>query len=178
VKLPAGSIDELLAPYGPKVIALATATRRRIISLVPHAVGRLRPGWGLIGYSAPKYFAFVVPVKGGVRLGFEWGVRLDDPAKLLEGDGSQVRFVTITRPSQLRRRELAQLISRAASQRSTSLRAFHHAGSSRPRRSREKQALETGLRAAFKAEAPDSSERERVDEKRTDVVSRIRRRAR
>lgn len=42
----------------------------------------------------------------------------------------------------------------------------------------EKQALETGLKAAFKVEAPDTSEREWVDEKRSDVVRTIRRRAR
>lgn len=114
MKLTPGSIDELLAPYGPKVVALANAARERITTLVPHAVERLRPGWGLIGYSAPKYFAFIVPVKDGVRIGFEWGVRLDDPAGLLEGNGSQVRFVTITRAPQLRRRELARLISTAA----------------------------------------------------------------
>ncbi len=114
MKLTPGSIDELLAPFGPKVVTLANAARERITSLVPHAVERLRPGWGLIGYSAPKYFAFIVPVKDGVRIGFEWGVRLDDPAGLLEGNGSQVRFVSITRASQLRRRPLAQLISTAA----------------------------------------------------------------
>lgn len=114
MKVTPGSIDELLAPFGPKVVILANAARRRITMLVPHAVERLRPGWGLIGYSAPKYFAFIVPVKDGVRIGFEWGVRLDDPAGLLEGEGSQVRFVTITRASQLRRRELAQLVAHAA----------------------------------------------------------------
>lgn len=114
VKLTPGSIDELLAPFGPKVVTLANAARRRMTTLVPHAVERLRPGWGLIGYSAPKYFTFIVAVKGGVRIGFEWGVRLDDPAGLLEGDGSQVRFVTITRASQLRARPLQELISAAA----------------------------------------------------------------
>lgn len=67
MKLTPGSIDELLAPYGPKVVALANAARRRMLTLVPHAVERLRAGWGLIGYSAPKYFAFIVPVKDGVR---------------------------------------------------------------------------------------------------------------
>ncbi len=113
MKLTPASIDELLAPYGPKVVTLANAARRRITTLVPHAVERLRPGWGLIGYQAPKYFAFIVPLKDGVRIGFEWGVRLDDPAGLLEGDGSQVRFVTITNAGQLRHRPLAQLIKSA-----------------------------------------------------------------
>ncbi len=42
----------------------------------------------------------------------------------------------------------------------------------------EKQALETGLKAAFKVEGPDSSEREWIDEKRDDVLRTIRRRAR
>jgi hypothetical protein len=114
LKLTAGSIDELLAPFPPEVRALAQAARARVTTLVPHAVERLRPGWGLIGYQAPRYFAFVMPVKTGVRLGFEWGVRLDDPEQFLEGDGSQVRFVTLTRPSHLRRQALADLIRQAA----------------------------------------------------------------
>lgn len=41
-----------------------------------------------------------------------------------------------------------------------------------------KPALETALKAAFKAESPDTSEREFIAEKRADVLQTVRRRRR
>lgn len=97
----AGSIDELVAPFGPRVQALVEHARRVVKRTVPTAKEGLRAGWGLIGYSAPRYFAFLLPVPDGVRLGFEWGVRLRDPRRLLRGDGRQVRFVDVRTRQQL-----------------------------------------------------------------------------
>lgn len=114
MKLSPGSIEELLAPAGPRVRSLANAARTLIGLLVPHATERLRPGWGLIGYSAPRYFAFIQPLPAAIRIGFEWGVRLEDPRGLLEGDGTQVRFVTVTGERGLRSRALTDLIRQAA----------------------------------------------------------------
>lgn len=83
-------------------------------SLVPHATERLRPGWGLVGYEAPRYFAFLYPAAGQVKLGFEWGVRLSDRQGLLEGDGTQVRFVPLRTRASVRSRALRALIMEAA----------------------------------------------------------------
>jgi len=60
---------------------------------------RVALGWQLIGYRVPdgsrsRYFCFVAPLVHEVRLGFEYGVLLGDQAQL-EGDGSQVRYVSI-----------------------------------------------------------------------------------
>lgn len=111
----ADSIEELLAACTPKVRRLAEAARRRIVTVVPDATERLRPGWGLIGYNAPAYFAFMAPGRDHVRIGFEWGVKLPDPKRLLEGSGSQVRHVTIRTTKALRSPALAELLRAGAS---------------------------------------------------------------
>ena len=108
------SIDELLATCTPGVRRLAQAARKRVLAVVPGATEKLRPGWGLIGYNAPAYFAYVLLMRDHVRIGFEWGVSLPDPEGLLEGSGRQVRHVTIRRPTELRSRALADLLGRAA----------------------------------------------------------------
>ena len=110
----AATIEALLAPCPPRVRRLAEAARQRILAVVPDAVEKLRAGWGLIGYSAPGYFAFVLPMSDHVRIGFEWGVMLPDRAGLLQGTGAQVRYVVITRQQDLRAPALALLIREAA----------------------------------------------------------------
>ena len=109
-----GSIDELLLVCGPEARGLAEAARKRIIEVVPDATERLRAGWGLIGYNAPAYFAFIVPADDHVRIGFEWGVALPDPSDLLEGDQKQIRYVTIRSMADLRAAALADLLAAAA----------------------------------------------------------------
>jgi hypothetical protein len=109
------TIGELLRGLDPRRRKLVEAARRRIRLVVPTAVERLRPGWGLIGYNAPGYFAFVVPGPGDVRIGFERGVSLPEPAALLEGQGRQIRYVTIPSAARLRSAALAELLRVAAS---------------------------------------------------------------
>ena len=110
----ARSIDELLAVCSPEVRRLTHEARSRIKSVIPHATERLRAGWGLIGYNAPAYFAFVVPAEDRVRIGFEWGADLPDPSGLLEGKGKQVRYVTVRTAKDLDTRALADLLTAAA----------------------------------------------------------------
>ena len=110
----AGSIDELLSTCTPRARRLTEAARRRILRVVPEAVEKLRPGWGLIGYNAPAYFAFIAPGRDAVRIGFEWGVMLSDPNRLLEGGGSQVRYVTVRSSRDLGSLAVAELLRAAA----------------------------------------------------------------
>ncbi len=85
------------------------------ISSVSSAAEKLRPGWGLIGYNAPTYFAFILPGPHDVQIGFERGISLADPAHLLEGDSRQVRYVPLRSASDLRKAALAELLRAAAS---------------------------------------------------------------
>ena len=97
--------EALLADHPPERRAVANALRDLVKQVVPDAVERVRPGWGLIGYDVPvgrgktRYFAFVWAEPEHVHLGFEHGVLMDDPAGLLQGRGEtkQVRWLTFQR---------------------------------------------------------------------------------
>jgi hypothetical protein len=84
------------------------------VSAVPNAVERFRPGWGLIGYNAPAYFAYILADHKGVRIGFEWGVLLSDWDNLLEGDARQVRYFAVSSAAALKRPSLTALLQEAA----------------------------------------------------------------
>ena len=108
------SIEDLLARCPPAIRRLAEAARRRILAAVPGATERLRAGWGLIGYDAPAYFAYLAPMKDHVRIGFERGAVLEDPGGLLQGTGTQVRHVEVRSATELRAPALAALLRQAA----------------------------------------------------------------
>ena len=79
------------------------------------------PGWKVIGYRIPHgkksiYFCCIAPQKkeNDVLLGFEYGVAMRDPKKLLEGKGTQVRFVRIRQKEQCAESDLVTLIEEAA----------------------------------------------------------------
>lgn len=109
------AIDDFLSACTPKARRLVEAARSRILQVVPDATEKVRPGWRLIGYNAPAYFAFIAPDRDQVRIGFEWGVRLADPGGLLEGEGSQVRYVVIRSTRDLASPALGALLREAAS---------------------------------------------------------------
>lgn len=110
--------EAFLASYSPDVQAIANALRRLVKATVPEVQERVVLGWQLIGYRVPdgvrsRYFCFVAPQADVVRLGFEYGVLLDDQAQL-EGDGSQVRYVSIRSLEAVDTGRLSQLIAEAA----------------------------------------------------------------
>ncbi|HSL32425.1 MAG TPA: DUF1801 domain-containing protein [Candidatus Limnocylindrales bacterium] len=93
--------EALLADHSPEHRALANALRDIVRRAVPDAIERVRPGWGLIGYDVPvgrrtRYFAWIWPEPEHVHLGFEHGVLMDDPQRLLKGRGvtKKVRWLT------------------------------------------------------------------------------------
>jgi hypothetical protein len=110
--------EEFLADYPPQIQEMANALRRLVLDSVPNVTEAVYVGWRLIGYrqldrKGGRYFAFVAPLPAEVRLGFEYGVALNDPHGLLEGTGSQVRHVVVRAREDLRP-ELAPLIAEAA----------------------------------------------------------------
>ncbi|MEO8179902.1 MAG: DUF1801 domain-containing protein [Deltaproteobacteria bacterium] len=108
------SVEDFLCGCEPRMRRLAEAARTRILSAVPHAAERVRLGWRLIGYNAPAYFAFISIEHDHVRIGFEWGVMLANHSGLLEGTGSQVRYVAVRSAADLRKAVLTTLIQSAA----------------------------------------------------------------
>jgi hypothetical protein len=94
--------EAFLAGYPDDIRAMAEVLRAVVRRALPDAVERVRPGWRLIGYDLPTrrrgvYFAYVAPEPIHVHLGFEQGVLMSDPDRMLEGAHlglRQVRFVT------------------------------------------------------------------------------------
>ncbi len=94
--------EALLAEHSAERRAVANALRELVKRVVPDAIERVRPGWGLIGYDVPvgrgrtRYFAFVWAEPEHVHLGFEQGVLMADRRRLLQGRGvtKQVRWLT------------------------------------------------------------------------------------
>jgi hypothetical protein len=96
-----------LAAYPDDIRAQAEVLRALVRRAVPGVLERVRPGWRLIGYEIParrrpRYFAYVAPEPKHVHIGFEYGVLMADPDRLLEGAHlrlRKVRFLTF-RPGQ------------------------------------------------------------------------------
>jgi hypothetical protein len=111
--------EQFLAAFPPAIQALADQLRTLIKRTILNVDEAVYVGWHLIGYRVregrrSRYFCFVAPFEDRVVLGFEYGVLLANEAGLLEGDGTQVRYVTIRRAEDIRKQELAALIAEAA----------------------------------------------------------------
>lgn len=110
--------EAFLASYSPDVQAIASALRQLVKTTIPEVQERVALGWLLIGYRVPggarsRYFCFVAPLAHEVRLGFEYGVLLGEQAQL-EGDGSQVRYISIRSLEAIDAARLSPLIAEAA----------------------------------------------------------------
>ncbi len=113
------AVDDYLAPYPPEIRAAAGELRALIKTAVPGVIEALYPGWQLIGYRVPhgarsRYFCYIAPYNDHLRLGFEWGILMADEQGLLEGDGSQVRQVTIGAAGEIQPELLTTAVREAA----------------------------------------------------------------
>jgi hypothetical protein len=93
--------EALLAGYPEPMIDLAEELRLIVRRAVPQAVEGVRPGWRLIGYDLPlgrrtAFFAWIMPERHHVHLGFPKGVLLADPAGRLGGVGETKRARWLT----------------------------------------------------------------------------------
>jgi hypothetical protein len=113
------SPDEFLSTFPPEIQELANALRALIKETVPNLKEAVYTGWKLIGYRVKKgrsdaYFCFVAPFPNRVMLGFEYGILLFDPNLQLEGEGTQVRYLTVREPDDLEPEVFRAFIAEAA----------------------------------------------------------------
>lgn len=113
--------EAVLANVSPDRQEVANELRRLVKRAVPTSVERVRPGWGLIGYDVPvgrqtRFFAWVWAQPEHVHLGFVNGMLIDDPDRLLSGEGvtKQARWLTVTRLDEIERRAFEELVREAA----------------------------------------------------------------
>jgi hypothetical protein len=89
--------EALLNDFPLEIRDLSEQLRDLIKETIPSVEEVAYPVWRGIGYHHPQqgYFCAIFPQKDCVRLSFEHGVDLEDPAGVLEGDGKQIRYITI-----------------------------------------------------------------------------------
>ena len=88
--------EALLAGYPAPMRHIAERLRRIVRRALPDAIEAVRPGWRLIGYDIPSgrktaFCCFVWAEQEHVHLGFQYGVFMDDPGRVLEGEGTTQR---------------------------------------------------------------------------------------
>lgn len=94
---PAPTPELLIAQYPPAVQALVQALRAAVHAAAPGAGEKANLGWRSINFSDPHvgYFVGLFPFADHVRVIFEFGVLLPDPDGVLDGEGLQVRWLTL-----------------------------------------------------------------------------------
>ena len=109
----------LIAKFAPADLRLISAMRRCLLKLLPtaHEVVYEYRDFFVISYSPnERGYEGVLAIRAsanGVRLYFNGGKELPDPAKLLQGSGGQVRSIDVEGASTLARPEVARLIDEA-----------------------------------------------------------------
>ena len=91
-----------LTRYSPQTQAIANRLRALVRTAVPEAIEKVRSGWSVVGFDLPlgtrrtAFFAWVMPERQHVHLGFVRGVLMEDPEDLLSGRGitKQARWLT------------------------------------------------------------------------------------
>jgi hypothetical protein len=111
--------DEFLSTFPPEIQKLANELRTLVKEAIPHVKEAVYTGWKLIGYRVKEgkrdaYFCFIAPFENRIMLGFEYGVQLFDPALRLEGDGTQVRYLTVRQQEDIEPEVFRAFIAEAA----------------------------------------------------------------
>jgi hypothetical protein len=108
--------EDLLALFPDPVRHLTERLRMLVRATLPTATEHVYPGWRALGYRDEHggYFCGLFPQSDHVRLLFEHGAALPDPARQLEGTTKQVRYVAIRTSRDIRVRPLRQLLRAAA----------------------------------------------------------------
>jgi hypothetical protein len=119
----AGFIDKFDAKNAALIRSVRTALRKRL----PSANELVYDNYNffVIGYCSSERpsdcIVSIAAAANGVGLSFYYGVTLPDPHKLLQGSGSQNRFLRLESVAILARPEVEELISAAIGQAETPL---------------------------------------------------------
>ena len=112
-------VRTLIDKFAPAHLRLIGAMRRWLRKRLPtaHEVVYEYRDWFVISYSPnERGYEGVLAIRAsanGVRLYFNRGKELPDPAKLLQGSGNQMRSINVEGASTLARPEVARLIEEA-----------------------------------------------------------------
>ncbi|MBM2814104.1 MAG: hypothetical protein HW421_866 [Ignavibacteria bacterium] len=111
------NIDNFLSQYDEAVFKNALLLREVLVKNLPGIIEQIDLPAKMIGYCyGQKYEELIcvsIPSKKGLKLGFNRGIELDDPAHLLEGTGKISRYVQIKSSEQITSLSLKKLLTSA-----------------------------------------------------------------
>jgi len=113
-----GTFAELLAGVDPDLAAIARRLRAVIRAVDVNTVETVRLGDNAATYGVgPKKmtdgYAYIMPMRGYVNLGFYQGALLADPKRLLEGTGKGLRHLKIRSRTDADRPAVRSLVAAA-----------------------------------------------------------------
>jgi hypothetical protein len=115
----ADQVAGFIAKFDPRVAKQIRSCRAAVRRRMPTAHELVYDNYNffVIGYSstekASDCIISLASNSHGVTLFFYYGARLTDPARILEGNGNQVRFIRMEGPATLRRPEVEELLREA-----------------------------------------------------------------
>ena len=115
-------VEVFLERFPPAIRSTGLRLRELIRIAVPEAVEGVRSGWSWIGYGLPdkrarRTFAWIGPERKHIHLGFQNGILLADPQRLLHGAEErlkQFRYLTFEPEIDLDEAILIDFLRRAA----------------------------------------------------------------
>src|SRR5277367_565143 len=122
VRSPIPELLEFLSVYEEKIVALALDVRRFVLTESPRATETIYDAYNVVavGYSftgrLKESFCHVAVYAKHVNLGFNHGAELADPRGILQGNGKQIRHVTIREAADLKSADLTRLLRLAIKQ--------------------------------------------------------------
>jgi hypothetical protein len=105
-------VDAYIRAKNPKFQAVATGLRALIKTVAPQVKEGVN-AWGLPMFDSNGPFGYFMIGKSHVTFGLYEGTSLDDPERLLEGTGKNLRHVKLRTVEDLRRPGLRKLVKSA-----------------------------------------------------------------
>ena len=121
-----GTFDELMDIAEPGMRPIARRLREIVVEVDPNTVEVVRLGdraatYGVGPKKMSEGYAYILPHKNWVNLGFYMGATLPDPAALLEGTGKKLRHVKVRSVEDAGQPEIRVLLQEALAERKQAL---------------------------------------------------------
>lgn len=107
-------INNFLYSYSTDIQRIALNVRELLLLSLPDINEQIDSAAKMIAYSYGNSYrdliCVIIPSKKGLKVGFNRGVNLPDPDKLLEGNGKISRYVSISSESIIKSEAFRQLL--------------------------------------------------------------------
>ena len=99
------TFEQLMKDVEPRLVTICKRLRKMIKQVDPETVETVRLGDNAATYGVgPKKmtdgYAYIMPMRGYVNLGFYQGASMADPFTLLEGTGKGLRHIKLRTPAE------------------------------------------------------------------------------